>query len=236
MVKHKIFQHLHVSHGLLVIGAGFLIASITLFSPHNGFISRAIGTEAIVAMTNESRSLHNQPPLSVNSQLTNAAQQKAEDMVNERYFAHFSPTNKSPWDFFIESGYSYAVAGENLAITNEDELAVISGWINSPTHKENMLNGQYRDIGIGIANYGTYQNYANTTVVVAMYGSPASPLVISGTEPTNPAGAMTLLSHATPSATVYVAISTAFAFIMAGIALELRHLRHIRAHRTVALR
>lgn len=234
MRKNRIIKHLHISHGLLLIGGGLLVASITLFAPHNEVLSRAVGVETIVTMTNESRALHNEAPLTVNTQLMSAAQQKAEDMVQQRYFAHFSPSNKSPWDFFRESGYTYAVAGENLAITNENESAVISGWINSPTHKENMLNSQYQDIGIGIATYGTYQDYTNTTVIVALYGTPMSAVAASGSEPTNPAGAMTLLSRAPPSAGVYAAVSAASAFIIAAIALELRHLHRTKSHHTIA--
>ncbi len=117
-----------------------MLFMMTLFAPVNNFVSRAIGVEPIIDLSNQARGQYDQPPLTPHTLLMTAAQQKAEDMARKRYFAHFSPDNKTPWDFFKDAGYAYQVAGENLAITNEDETAVIKGWLNSPTHKENLLS------------------------------------------------------------------------------------------------
>ena len=198
---------------------------MTVLAPVNNFVSRAIGVEPIIELSNQARSQFDQPPLAPNTLLMSAAQQKAEDMVSKRYFAHFSPDNTSPWDFFKQVGYTYQVAGENLAITNEDETAVIQGWLNSPTHKENLLSTKYRDIGIGIANYGDYQGNKNTIVIVALYGTLASPLSVTGTEPTNPAGTVAALRPAIVGNKLYGLAGIAAALIIAGAALEIRHIR-----------
>jgi len=218
-------SHHHIGHTLFIVGTFLLLFIMTIFAPLNNITSQAIGVEPIVKLSNEARSRYDQPALQPSSLLMSAAQQKAEDMVAKRYFAHFSPDNKSPWDFFKEAGYTYKVAGENLAITNEDEAAVIAGWLNSPTHKENLLSNQYTDIGIGVATYGEYQGNKNTIVVVALYGSQAPQLSVTGTEPTNPAGTVAALRPAIVGNKLYTLGGIAAALIIAGAALEVRHIR-----------
>lgn len=198
---------------------------MTILAPINSFVSRAISVEPLIALTNQARNQFDQPPLTPNTLLMSAAQQKAEDMVSKRYFAHFSPENVSPWDFFKQVGYTYQVAGENLAITNEDETAVMQGWLNSPTHKENVLGSKYRDIGIGIASYGDYQGNKNTIVIVALYGTLASSLSVTGTEPTNPAGTIAALRPAVVGNRLVMLGGIGIALIIAGAALEIRHIR-----------
>lgn len=218
-------SHHHLGHTLFIIGIFLALFIMTLFAPANNLVGRAIGVEPIIDLSNQARSQHDQPPLTPHTLLMTAAQQKAEDMVKKRYFAHFAPDNKTPWDFFKDAGYSYQVAGENLAITNEDEAAVIKGWLNSPTHKENLLSSQYRDIGIGVASYGDYQGNKNTIVVVALYGTQAQQLGVTGTEPTNPAGTVAALRPALVGNKLYALGGIAVALIIAGAALEIRHIK-----------
>lgn len=218
-------SHHHLGHTLFIVGVFLALFMMTLFAPVNIIVSRAINVEPVIDLSNQARGQYDRAPLTPNTLLMTAAQQKAEDMVAKRYFAHFSPENKSPWDFFKEAGYSYKVAGENLAITNEDEAAVIKGWLNSPTHKENLLSSQYKDIGIGVANYGDYQGHKNTIVVVALYGTEATGLAVSGTEPTNPAGTVAALRPAIVGSKLYALGGIATALILAGAALEIRHIK-----------
>jgi hypothetical protein len=229
VIEQKI-QHA-VGHTMSIFGMMMLIFVLILLIPANTFISSAYGSDILVELTNKTREQYNVNPLNPNSTLMSAAQAKAEHMVDNNYFAHFAPDGKTPWEFFEESGYSYKIAGENLAITNEDEQAVINGWMNSPTHRDNLLNNQYSDIGIGIASYGEYQNHSNTPVIVAFYATANSPLLVTGAEPTNTAGTIAALRPSIYDPKVYAAIAIGAALLTAGVVLESRHIR--KSHRLI---
>jgi Cysteine-rich secretory protein family len=120
--------------------------------------------------------------LKPNDKLTQAAQLKAEDMIVKDYFDHVSPDGKYPWQWLKEEGYDYAAAAENLAINASDPKALVTAWLNSPPHAENILNGYFTDIGVGIAK-GEIEG-KNTTVVVMFLGRevPESMQVSGGQE------------------------------------------------------
>lgn len=228
-VEHK--THHAVGHTMSIAGMIVLVFILLLFIPANSFISSAYGSDILVQLTNKTREQYNVNPLNPNATLMSAAQAKAEHMVKNKYFAHFAPDGTTPWQFFNESGYSYKIAGENLAITNEDEQAVITSWMNSPTHRDNLLNNQYSDIGIGIAAYGEYENHSNTTVIVAFYATANSPLLVTGAEPTNPAGTIAALKPSIYDPRIYAAIAVGAALLTAGVVLESRHIR--KSHRLI---
>ncbi len=121
-------------------------------------------------LTNAERLSNNLPILAVSPKLTRAAQLKAEDMAAKSYFAHTSPEGKSPWHWFNLVGYRYYYAGENLAVNFTDSKEVAKAWMNSPTHRANIVGGHYTEIGTGIAT-GKYKG--NDAVFVAqLYASP----------------------------------------------------------------
>ena len=151
-------QH-HIGHTLFILGAFLMMFSITLLSPVRQTILYAFGAQEVLDSSNQARTRFSVEPLSANSLLMSAAQKKAEHMAKNQYFSHIAPDGTEPWDYFKEVGYSYELAGENLAITNESVDKVIDGWLNSTTHKENLLNPKYVHTGIGIAKYGTYKNH-----------------------------------------------------------------------------
>jgi hypothetical protein len=128
----------------------------------------------VVELTNEERADIAAPALKRSSVLDEAAQLKAEHMAAEGYFAHYSPKGVTPWDWFDKVGYVYAHAGENLAIHFSDSGEVVEAWMKSPTHKANIVNGNYTEIGVGTAK-GTYQGY-DTIFVVQLFGTPALPI------------------------------------------------------------
>ncbi len=136
----------------------------------------------IVTDTNKERAEESLQPLARNTVLDRAAQLKAEDMAKNSYFAHYSPTGISPWYWFSQVGYSYVHAGENLAVHFTDSGEVVEAWMNSPTHRANIMNGDYVEIGIGTAE-GTYEGF-KTVFVVQLFGTPAAvaptPAVASG--------------------------------------------------------
>jgi len=91
-------------------------------------------------------------------------------MASKGYFAHYSPSGLSPWYWFTKAGYSYKKAGENLAVNFKDSDDVVRAWMNSPTHKANIVKEGYTEIGIGIAE-GVYQG-KKATFVVQLFAAP----------------------------------------------------------------
>lgn len=129
----------------------------------------AVSASSLVSLANSARADAGLGSLSTNGQLESAAAAKANDMIEKDYFAHTSPDGRQPWDFIAGAGYNYVYAGENLAIGYESASAVHSAWMNSASHRDNILNPNYREVGIATAS-GEYQG-AETTVVVQMFGS-----------------------------------------------------------------
>ncbi len=130
----------------------------------------SISADQIVYLTNQQRANNGLSALTTNYQLTQAAQAKAQDMFAKDYWSHYAPDGTSPWYFISSSGYDYTTAGENLAKDFNTSDGVVTGWMNSPAHRDNILSTAFQDIGIAAVN-GTQQG-VQTTIVVAMYGAP----------------------------------------------------------------
>ena len=94
-----------------------------------GFASN-INAEDLLNYTNEARVKDGDKLLKINTQLSEAAYNKAEDMFSENYWAHVSPNGKEPWDFINSSGYVYVYAGENLARDFNNSKSVVEAWLN----------------------------------------------------------------------------------------------------------
>lgn len=127
----------------------------------------------IVTETNDERALRERAPLRRSEVLDRAATMKAEHMAANGYFAHFSPDGTSPWHWFDEAGYEFVHAGENLAVYFTDSSEIVDAWMDSPLHRANILDQNYREIGIGVAE-GEYEGY-ETIYVVQLFGTPAQP-------------------------------------------------------------
>lgn len=126
----------------------------------------------IVDLTNEERQDDSLVTLRRNSVLDAAAQLKAQHMASNQYFAHYSPDGISPWYWFGQAGYNFVHAGENLAIHFKNSDDVVEAWMDSPTHRANILDGDFTEIGVGAVE-GTYQGY-KTVYVVQLFGTPAA--------------------------------------------------------------
>lgn len=128
-----------------------------------------ITVEKVLYLINQKRMEANLPELTLSPQLTEAATKKAADMFTYNYWAHVSPTGISPWSFITSSGYQYVYAGENLAKDFNTSEDVVNAWMNSKTHRENILKPEYADIGLAVMN-GSLQGQA-TTLVVEEFGA-----------------------------------------------------------------
>lgn len=130
----------------------------------------------ILTLVNESRAQAQVVPLKIDLELGRAAQAKADDMIANDYFAHFGSDGKSPWDWIDYKKYPYSIAGENLGKDFVTASSVHRALLVSSTHKKNILNPGYRDLGIGIA-VGQINN-RDTMVLVQMFGARAPAISI----------------------------------------------------------
>jgi len=146
----------------------FLLLILSFNFPSN-LLFADITRNAIINLTNDTRSQAGLPILKESMKLDEAAKLKAQDMVENGYFSHNSPTGKTPWFWFLKTGYSYKYAGENLAIGFLESKEVYDAWINSLSHRENILNPNFHEIGIAVLK-GFGDN--NATVVVQLLGTP----------------------------------------------------------------
>jgi len=115
--------------------------------------------QQVVNLVNKERAAVGLPALKVNTKLAGVAEKKAEDLRDNNYFAHQSPTYGSPFDMMKQFGISYTSAGENIAKGQQTPEAVMNGWMNSQGHKDNILNSSFTEIGVGYvtdSNGNTY--------------------------------------------------------------------------------
>ncbi len=122
--------------------------------------------------TNKLRAENGLSPLTLNDQLNIGANLKASDMISKNYWGHTSPEGTEPWVLFNLVGYKYLHAGENLAYGFRTSQEVVSGWMNSKSHRDNLL-GDYKEIGFGFLNSADFQGGQNT-IVVALLGKPSN--------------------------------------------------------------
>jgi len=167
--------------GLAVMVMFFLLAQTSLqllrLSPTlpGGFVlgyASSISASQVLEMTNAERSQQGLPALTVNEKLNQAAQAKANHMFQNDYWAHVAPDGTTPWTFIRNAGYSYGVAGENLARDFGDTSSMVRAWMTSPTHKANIVHQKYSQTGIAVVD-GKLQG-VETTLVVQLFGSPTA--------------------------------------------------------------
>ncbi|OGE30559.1 hypothetical protein A3C59_00225 [Candidatus Daviesbacteria bacterium RIFCSPHIGHO2_02_FULL_36_13] len=132
-------------------------------------ISSNITNQKIIELTNAERAKQGLSVVKENEALNKAAYLKGMNMFEENYWAHFAPSGKSPWDFILGSGYKFTYAGENLAKNFYNSEDVVSAWMKSPTHRDNLLNSKYKDIGIAVVE-GNLDGI-QTTLVIQEFGT-----------------------------------------------------------------
>ncbi|SEB09722.1 uncharacterized protein, YkwD family [Thalassobacillus cyri] len=110
----------------------------------------------VVELTNQERKKNGLKPLKIDQEVTEVAQEKSEDMSENDYFSHNSPTYGSPFDMMKDFGVDYTRAAENIAAGQQTPESVVDGWMNSAGHRKNILNGQLTHIGVGYDKDGNY--------------------------------------------------------------------------------
>ena len=153
---------------VIILELGFLVQVFVVFDKTK-FLAEVLPA-VLENLTNQERAQNNINPLKENALLDKAAEEKAQDMAKNGYFAHTSPEGKTPWYWFDQVGYNYIYAGENLAVNFFESNDVAQAWMNSPTHRANILKSDYTEIGIGVAR-GVYEG-RDTVFVAQLFGKP----------------------------------------------------------------
>ena len=183
LVPHKgnhYRPHLVRLHGItaVLVAALFIQLGYGFFTAGRlevlGRVSNISASE-LLTDTNAERAADGLENLKVNEELSQAAFLKARDMFANNYWAHTSPSGVTPWKWLGDAGYNYDVAGENLAKNYPTAKATVAAWMNSETHRANIMNDKYQDIGFAVVD-GMLDG-RDTTLVVAYYGTPASAAV-----------------------------------------------------------
>lgn len=162
----------NISLFILILAIGITsTVSVVLYRtyPQVLGISYEINNEELLNLTNFERQKEGLKPLKLNSLLSQAASKKGDHMFRFDYWAHFAPDGTSPWDFIKGEGYDYSYAGENLAKGFTTSYDAVSAWMNSPTHKANILSKNYSDVGFAISE-GRLQG-EDTVLIVQEFGS-----------------------------------------------------------------
>ncbi len=106
---------------------------------------------AMLAAVNAERKKAGVPPLTANAKLDLAAERHAEDMLARSYFAHESPDGKTVRQRSKEAGYDWQAIGENIAEGQTSVAEVMKTWMNSPGHRHNILDRDFKEMGSGLA-------------------------------------------------------------------------------------
>jgi hypothetical protein len=182
----------------LAIAAEFLFLSgLSLPAYRSPFLGDIV-VGALTDGTNAARVSNGLPSLQVNPLLTEAAQEKVDDMVANNYFAHTSPQGVTPWYWFANVGYDFTYAGENLAVDFSDSQDVTTAWLNSPEHRANIMDTNFTQFGIAIAT-GTYEGQP-AIFVAEEFGAP-SPLMAAAPVSGSSANAQSVPSVSVPAKT-----------------------------------
>jgi len=120
-----------------------------------GSVSMNVDEQKMLGLVNQERARVGLPALKANLELVRLARLKAQDMINLGYFSHISPTYGSPFDMIKSAGIRYGYAGENLAGAYSVEVAHTS-LMNSEGHRANILNSNFKEVGIGVVDGGPY--------------------------------------------------------------------------------
>lgn len=108
--------------------------------------------QQVFDLTNQQRVQFGFAPLTLNLTLNDVAEKHSQDMATNNYFSHQGRDGSQPWDRMSAEGYSYSRAAENIAFGQPTPQDVVTAWMNSPGHRQNILDPNLKDIGVGYYN------------------------------------------------------------------------------------
>lgn len=184
----------------------------------------------IITLSNKQREDMGISVVYENETLSKAAYGKLKDMFDKDYWDHTGPNGETAWNFINDSGYRYLLAGENLARGFNRSEDVVTAWMESPTHRENILNGRFKEMGVAVGSGRIKGN--TTTVIVQLFGEPKTAFASQSSE-NKVLGTQKLipefsLNNATlPSKTPYFLV---WAFLLAMIIVDGVMIRKLGLH------
>lgn len=160
---------------------GLVLIAVVVIGLHLGYENGLLGgdissrnsitIDELFDKTNQTRESYDLEPLVLDKNLSKAAQLKANDMVDNKYWSHTSPSGVEPWYWFDQVNYKYNEAGENLAKNFYNIDTVMLAWMNSSGHRDNILYETYQEVGFAMAD-GEIDGKP-TSIIVALYGRPS---------------------------------------------------------------
>jgi len=136
-----------------------------------------ITRQSILDSMNAYRADSGLPPLREDARLDHAAEDRVRDMEEMAYWNHESPDGRSPFLWLKPRGYNFSNAGENLAAGFETTEVLVSSWMESKGHRENILSNVFEDCGIAIID-GSTTGPATGKSIVVMFGRPQDPPIV----------------------------------------------------------
>jgi uncharacterized protein YkwD len=133
----------------------------------------------VITKTNSVRESNRLQSLAENDTLDAAAQAKLADMFAKNYWDHTGPSGETAWQFIDGKGYKYILAGENLAKGFNNSTEVVEAWMDSPSHRENILNKEFTETGVAVGS-GKIKGI-NTTLIVQIFGEPRGAVAVAST-------------------------------------------------------
>lgn len=170
-----------LTYSLFVLTLFFSTRTLALHLPGILGFASDIKIEDLVNLVNQKRSENGASAVRLDTTLCEVAQKKADDMFAKGYWAHLAPDGTQPWSFFAQVGYDYIYAGENLAKDFQTSSSVVEAWMNSSSHRQNLVSPKYDEMGIAVVN-GTLNGY-ETTLVVQEFGRRKSPQNLAAISP-----------------------------------------------------
>lgn len=158
---------------ILLLSVGSFISTPEVFVSGRYFLASVLPSTVVDYANNDRQGIHRHE-LRENILLSQAASLKAHDMASRGYFSHVGPAGETPWTWLDKVGYKYVYAGENLAVNYFDSEDVHRAWMNSPIHRDNLLDERFTEIGVGVAQ-GKF-NGRDSLYIVEFLGTTEEPL------------------------------------------------------------
>ncbi len=164
----------NVRESVAILACVFALSLSVLYTP--AVLSAFPNVAAVIAgtvteLTNGVRTEEGVEVLKTDDVLTRIAQARADDMATRGYFSHVSPEGYEPWHWYDQGDYAFTYAGENLALDYTESPDVVRAWLQSPTHRANIVGSQFTRTGVGVAS-GIYKG-KETTFIVQEFATPA---------------------------------------------------------------
>lgn len=154
--------------------------------------------QAAFRLLNADRAGQSAGALTADDRLHNAARAHSQDMASNNFFDHTGSNGSSAGDRITAGGYKFASWGENIAAGQETAADVITAWLKSPAHRDNMRDPSFTDVGIGLAEAKSNADFSSYwTMVLASGDSASNGLPVAGIPPSK----IALISNDGPVAT-----------------------------------